>query len=139
MEAAHNEYIGGILWLVLFCLFGVLFLFSSFMLVYEWLQPTTPLEPCAWLNKLSMEVWSNFMEPRISKRLSALVEVSFTCICYELSFLVWIECEASSMHSFSLYVSNRRNRKIENSWHVTFMMLEISCCFLFWSSREVVH
>ncbi|XP_039143434.1 synaptotagmin-5 isoform X1 [Dioscorea cayenensis subsp. rotundata] len=37
-------------------------------------SPTTPLEPCAWLNKLSMEVWSNFMEPRISKRLSALVE-----------------------------------------------------------------
>ncbi|KAH7658486.1 C2 domain-containing protein [Dioscorea alata] len=37
-------------------------------------SPTTPLEPCAWLNKLSMEVWPNFMEPRISKRFSALVE-----------------------------------------------------------------
>ncbi|KAJ0962720.1 hypothetical protein J5N97_027842 [Dioscorea zingiberensis] len=36
--------------------------------------PTTPLEPCAWLNRLLMEVWPNFMEPRISKRFSSLVE-----------------------------------------------------------------
>lgn len=37
-------------------------------------SPVTPLEPCAWLNKLLMEVWPNFMEPKLSRRFSATVE-----------------------------------------------------------------
>lgn len=34
----------------------------------------TPLEPCEWLNKLLMEVWPNYMEPKLSKRFSSTVE-----------------------------------------------------------------
>lgn len=41
------------------------------------LQPLTPLEPCAWLNKFLMEVWCNFLEPKLSKRFRSIVEVSF--------------------------------------------------------------
>ncbi|XP_010916384.1 uncharacterized protein [Elaeis guineensis] len=37
-------------------------------------SPITPLEPCEWLNKLLMEVWPNFMEPKLSKRFSSIVE-----------------------------------------------------------------
>ncbi|CAK9876092.1 unnamed protein product [Sphagnum jensenii] len=32
-------------------------------------QPTTPLEPCEWLNKLLMTVWPNFIEPKIVRKL----------------------------------------------------------------------
>lgn len=34
----------------------------------------TPLEQCEWLNKLLMEVWSNFLNPKICTRLSSIVE-----------------------------------------------------------------
>lgn len=36
--------------------------------------PITPFEPCAWLNKLLLEVWPNYMEPKLSNRLSSMVE-----------------------------------------------------------------
>ncbi|XXG83764.1 hypothetical protein AAC387_Pa10g1447 [Persea americana] len=36
--------------------------------------PITPLEPCEWLNKLFMEVWFNFFEPKLSKRFRSIVE-----------------------------------------------------------------
>ncbi|PKA54117.1 Synaptotagmin-4 [Apostasia shenzhenica] len=36
--------------------------------------PVTPLEPCEWLNKLLMEVWPNYMEPKLSTRFSSTVE-----------------------------------------------------------------
>ncbi|ERN03977.1 extended synaptotagmin-1 isoform X1 [Amborella trichopoda] len=36
--------------------------------------PFTPLEPCEWLNKLLMEVWPNFLDPKLSKRFSSIVE-----------------------------------------------------------------
>ncbi|XP_061357579.1 synaptotagmin-5-like isoform X2 [Gastrolobium bilobum] len=37
-------------------------------------SPITPLEHCDWLNKLLTEVWSNYFNPKFSKRLSAIVE-----------------------------------------------------------------
>ncbi|XP_059644013.1 uncharacterized protein LOC132285804 [Cornus florida] len=37
-------------------------------------SPTTPLEHCEWLNKLLMEVWSNYFNPKLSIRFSSLVE-----------------------------------------------------------------
>ncbi|XP_072999935.1 uncharacterized protein [Typha latifolia] len=37
-------------------------------------SPSTPLEPCEWLNKLFMEVWPNYMEPKLSKKISSIVE-----------------------------------------------------------------
>ncbi|KAL0906439.1 hypothetical protein M5K25_024934 [Dendrobium thyrsiflorum] len=36
--------------------------------------PVTPLEPCAWLNKILMEVWPNYMEPKLSYKFSSMVE-----------------------------------------------------------------
>ncbi|XP_008393317.2 synaptotagmin-5-like [Malus domestica] len=35
---------------------------------------TTPLEHCEWLNKLVMEVWPNYMNPKLSIRFSSIVE-----------------------------------------------------------------
>lgn len=34
----------------------------------------TPLEHCEWLNRLLMEVWPNFISPKLSIRFSAIVE-----------------------------------------------------------------
>ncbi|KAL6847833.1 hypothetical protein ACP4OV_021961 [Aristida adscensionis] len=36
--------------------------------------PTTPIEPCEWLNKLLIEVWPNYMEPKLSRRFQSTVE-----------------------------------------------------------------
>ncbi|KAK3023559.1 hypothetical protein RJ639_044209 [Escallonia herrerae] len=36
--------------------------------------PVTPLEQCEWLNKLLMEVWPNYINPKISTRFSSIVE-----------------------------------------------------------------
>ncbi|KAF8780020.1 hypothetical protein HU200_001984 [Digitaria exilis] len=36
--------------------------------------PTTPIEPCEWLNKLLLEVWPNYMEPKLSSRFQSTVE-----------------------------------------------------------------
>ncbi|XWS50736.1 hypothetical protein CRYUN_Cryun12cG0112900 [Craigia yunnanensis] len=37
-------------------------------------SPMTPLEHCEWLNKLLMEIWSNFMNPKLSLRFQSIVE-----------------------------------------------------------------
>lgn len=36
--------------------------------------PTTPLEHCEWLNKLLIEVWPNYIGPKLSLRFSSIVE-----------------------------------------------------------------
>ncbi|KAJ3694418.1 hypothetical protein LUZ60_009898 [Juncus effusus] len=36
--------------------------------------PVTPIEPCAWTNKLLMEVWPNFLEPKLSRKFFSTVE-----------------------------------------------------------------
>ncbi|KAJ1684909.1 hypothetical protein LUZ63_016299 [Rhynchospora breviuscula] len=36
--------------------------------------PTTPLEPCTWTNKLFMEIWPNYFEPKLSRSLFSTVE-----------------------------------------------------------------
>ncbi|KAF5730367.1 hypothetical protein HS088_TW20G00740 [Tripterygium wilfordii] len=37
-------------------------------------SPITPLEHCEWLNKLLMEVWQSYMNPKLSLRFSSIVE-----------------------------------------------------------------
>ncbi|CAK9167836.1 unnamed protein product [Ilex paraguariensis] len=37
-------------------------------------SPVTPLEHCEWLNKLLMEVWLNYISPKLSIRFSSIVE-----------------------------------------------------------------
>ncbi|KAB2609517.1 synaptotagmin-5-like [Pyrus ussuriensis x Pyrus communis] len=37
-------------------------------------SPITPLEHCEWLNKLVMEIWPNYMNPKLSIRFSSIVE-----------------------------------------------------------------
>ncbi|XP_057992626.1 synaptotagmin-4 isoform X2 [Hevea brasiliensis] len=37
-------------------------------------SPITPLEHCEWLNKLFMEVWLNYINPKLSIRFSSMVE-----------------------------------------------------------------
>ncbi|XP_062198964.1 uncharacterized protein LOC133901402 isoform X2 [Phragmites australis] len=36
--------------------------------------PTTPIEPCEWLNKLLLQVWPNYMEPKLARRFQSTVE-----------------------------------------------------------------
>nr|TKR90327.1 C2 domain-containing family protein [Populus alba] len=37
-------------------------------------SPITPLEHCEWLNKLLMEIWTNYMNPKLATRFSSIVE-----------------------------------------------------------------
>ncbi|KAK7398912.1 hypothetical protein VNO78_10086 [Psophocarpus tetragonolobus] len=37
-------------------------------------SPVTPLEHCEWLNLLLTQIWSNYFNPKFSRRLSAIVE-----------------------------------------------------------------
>ncbi|KAA8541229.1 hypothetical protein F0562_025164 [Nyssa sinensis] len=37
-------------------------------------SPITPVEHCEWLNKLLMEVWRNYFNPKLSRRFSSIVE-----------------------------------------------------------------
>uniref|UniRef100_A0A6N2KPR0 C2 domain-containing protein n=2 Tax=Salix TaxID=40685 RepID=A0A6N2KPR0_SALVM len=37
-------------------------------------SPITPLEHCEWLNKLLMEIWTSFLNPKLSTRFSSTVE-----------------------------------------------------------------
>lgn len=37
-------------------------------------SPTTPLEHCEWLNKLLIEIWPNFISPKLSLKFSSIVE-----------------------------------------------------------------
>ncbi|BAT72781.1 C2 and GRAM domain-containing protein [Vigna angularis] len=37
-------------------------------------SPVTPLEHCDWLNLLLTQIWSNYFNPKFSRRLSAIVE-----------------------------------------------------------------
>ncbi|GMQ11283.1 hypothetical protein CsSME_00053972 [Camellia sinensis var. sinensis] len=38
------------------------------------MSPVTPLEPCEWLNKLLMEIWPNYIHPKLCTRFSSIVE-----------------------------------------------------------------
>lgn len=46
----------------------------------KWMQmtlqnlPETPLEHCEWLNKLLMQVWLNYINPKLSSRFASIVE-----------------------------------------------------------------
>ncbi|XP_020220786.1 synaptotagmin-5 isoform X2 [Cajanus cajan] len=37
-------------------------------------SPVTPLEHCEWFNLLLTQIWSNYFNPKLSRRLSAIVE-----------------------------------------------------------------
>ncbi|PSR84718.1 Synaptotagmin like [Actinidia chinensis var. chinensis] len=37
-------------------------------------SPITPLEHCEWLNKLLMDIWPNYINPKLSMRFSSIVE-----------------------------------------------------------------
>lgn len=40
-------------------------------------RPLTPLEPCEWLNKLIINIWPNYMEPKLSHRFAAMMMKKF--------------------------------------------------------------
>ncbi|KAL2543887.1 C2 domain-containing protein [Forsythia ovata] len=46
----------------------------------KWMQmtlqtsPVTPLEHCEWLNKLLLDLWPNYISPKLSSRFSSIVE-----------------------------------------------------------------
>lgn len=66
-----------------------LMLYSHFVLSFwvfdDDVQPTTPLEHCEWLNKLLIEVWPNYISPRLSLRFSSIVEVNYFVLYLSIS------------------------------------------------------
>ncbi|XP_075522866.1 synaptotagmin-2-like isoform X1 [Primulina tabacum] len=37
-------------------------------------SPVTPLEQCEWLNKLLIDIWPNYINPKLSSRFSSIIE-----------------------------------------------------------------
>lgn len=62
-------------------------LFFTFLCTFL-LKPTTPIEPCAWTNKLFMEIWPNYFEPKLSRTLFSTVEVNIL----SLTKHIWCAC-----------------------------------------------
>jgi hypothetical protein len=61
-------------------------------------QPNTPLEPCEWLNKMLMNVWPNFMEPKLERKLLSIVQVFFLLEVTLLGlFLLYCHLYSSSL------------------------------------------
>lgn len=50
-------------------------LFKLMCSLLLFVQLTTPLEHCEWLNKLLMETWPNYISPKLSMRFASIVEV----------------------------------------------------------------
>ncbi|XP_073055714.1 uncharacterized protein [Primulina eburnea] len=42
--------------------------------VWVTIQPVTPLEQCEWLNKLLIDIWPNYINPKLSSRFSSIIE-----------------------------------------------------------------
>ncbi|XP_022725348.1 synaptotagmin-5-like isoform X2 [Durio zibethinus] len=47
-------------------------------------SPITPLEHCEWLNKLLMEIWSNYMNPNFSLRFQSIIEEKIELLEFSL-------------------------------------------------------
>ncbi|CAJ2636985.1 unnamed protein product [Trifolium pratense] len=60
-------------------------------------SPITPLEHCEWLNKLLTEIWPNYFNPKLSSRLSAIVESRLKL--RKPSFLERVELQEFSLGS----------------------------------------
>jgi hypothetical protein len=73
VEASCIEHLG----ISSFLCFLLWFLFISSLIysLHIFAQPITPLEHCEWLNKLLMEIWMNYMNPKLAIRFSSIVEV----------------------------------------------------------------
>jgi len=73
METSHTAHISELSLFFFHISFGFIKLIYSF---YIFAQPVTPLEHCEWLNKLLMEIWPNYINPKLSMRFSSMVEVT---------------------------------------------------------------
>ncbi|XP_022874017.1 uncharacterized protein LOC111392852 isoform X3 [Olea europaea var. sylvestris] len=47
---------------------------KKWMQVTQQTSPVTPLEQCVWLNELLLDVWPNYICPKLSSRFSSIVE-----------------------------------------------------------------
>ncbi|CAA6661327.1 unnamed protein product [Spirodela intermedia] len=91
--------------------------------VERWLTPIsnwpiTPSEPCEWLNKLFIDVWPNYMVPKLSRTFSSIVEVK-----------LFTDALAKKMVEprrgcFTLPPVNLRKKAVEGVLHVTVMSAE---------------
>lgn len=62
-----------------------------------WKQPSTPVEPCEWLNKMLTNVWANFMEPKLVRKLLASVQVCVSSLDYLKRYSMAIAIESESL------------------------------------------
>ncbi|KAF8399118.1 hypothetical protein HHK36_014983 [Tetracentron sinense] len=73
-------------------------------------SPITPLEHCEWLNRLLIEVWPNYINPKISNRFSSIVEVTvlyfrlFITLRYCSKFLL-LFCPILALLSSTFYAT----------------------------------
>ncbi|CAI0400950.1 unnamed protein product [Linum tenue] len=58
---------------------------------------TTAVEHCEWLNKMLLEIWLNYFNPRLSTRFSNIVEVGF--LFYLVTNIEWVELQEFSLGS----------------------------------------
>ncbi|GFP81834.1 synaptotagmin-5 [Phtheirospermum japonicum] len=63
-----------VLWAFERCFFSLSNWVLLVLAVWATIQPVTPLEHCEWLNKLLLEVWSNYINPKLSLRFASIVE-----------------------------------------------------------------
>lgn len=109
----------------------------------KWMQmtlqasPMTPLEHCEWMNKLLIEIWPNYFNPKLSSRFAFIVERRLR---HRKSKLI----EKIDLQEFSLgslppllglhgtrWVTSGDQKSMRLSLIGTRMM-QISCCLLSW-------
>ena len=83
------------------------------MLILPLLYLTTPIGPWEGLNKLLIEVWPNYMEPKLSRKFQSTVEVSF---CLKLYFVLGCNLVVGSSKGFANNIRLYYMHLIHGSW-----------------------
>ncbi|XP_042964292.1 synaptotagmin-5-like isoform X2 [Carya illinoinensis] len=94
-------------------------------------SPITPLEHCEWFNKLLMEVWPNYINPKLSIRFSSIIEKRLKQLKSRLiEKIELLECSlGSSPPSLGLYgirwsiSGDRRIMRLGFDWDTTDMSI----------------
>lgn len=104
MEASYTKHLSSHSIFVSFLVIWILSLWELWSEFYpfSFMQPITALEHCEWLNKLLMEVWPYFINPKFSTRFSSIVEVRpCTTIYFKIHFCL---CNTENMQPFCLMI-----------------------------------
>ncbi|KAE8663972.1 hypothetical protein F3Y22_tig00112857pilonHSYRG00079 [Hibiscus syriacus] len=102
-------------------------------------SPLTPLEHCEWLNKLLMEIWSNYMNPRLSLRFESIVEERVELLEFSLgSSPPWLGLHGTCWSTFG----DQRVMRLGFDWDTTdlsIMLLAKVAKPLFGTAKIVIN